>query len=74
MDFRPFHQMVKVRKLEFQGFMSYISDHLGSVWDHFVINQELFSFTHIQLYCPTTVCTGQKSCVTNRNITAVTMI
>ena len=29
MDFTPFHQMVKVRKLEFQGFMSYISDHLG---------------------------------------------
>ena len=29
MDFSPFHQMVKVTKQEFQGFMSYISDHLG---------------------------------------------
>lgn len=36
MDFTPFHQMVKVRKLEFQCFMNYISDHLGwfgIIWD-----------------------------------------
>ena len=37
MDFAPFHQMVKVRKLKFQGFMSYISDHLG--WFGIICNK-----------------------------------